>query len=302
MNITQIKTFYYVATMGTFQRAAEKLNSSQPAVSARIVALENWFGVQLFDRSTHRANLTPQGRAFMDIARHAIKLEQHARIRMGCDGALHGDFRIGAADTLAHSWLPSFLTQLGRRHENARFEFQLGVSPRLRDDLLNQTLDFCFMVGPVIEPQIVGIPLCEAPVVMAASPTLGLHDRRLKLSDIAEHSILTFERRSQTYQCMVQACNEGGLIAKMAGSSSLSLAVALAVEGYGLVVMPRLAIRRELDNGRLVELDVDIPLDSPKFAISYVDGPMTFAARQVAAEAQEHLKSCALPEDVRLLY
>ncbi len=302
MNFSQIKTFYLVATMGTFQSAADKLNTSQPAVSARIVALENWFGVQLFDRSTHRAQLTPQGRALLEISRKLLELEAAARSQVGGQDALHGIFRIGAADTLAMSWLPSFLTQLQQHHPAASFEFQLGTSPRLHEELTKQTLDVCFMVGPVTEPYIVNLPLCETPVVIAAAPSLGLHGRRVGAAEIAQHPVLTFERRSQTYQSMVRAYNDAGLIGKMTGTSSLSFAIALTLEGYGVLAAPRVSIRREVDQGFLKVLDTDIVPESPKFALCYVNGPAAEASQRIGEEALEHLAAYAEPGYINLLY
>jgi DNA-binding transcriptional LysR family regulator len=61
MNIKQIETFVRIVELGSFSAAAEALYASQSTVSARIKDLERYLGAELFDRSFHRAQLTPKG-------------------------------------------------------------------------------------------------------------------------------------------------------------------------------------------------------------------------------------------------
>ena len=65
MTFDQIETFYLIATLGTYRQAAERLNATQPTLSARIATLESRLGVALFDRTGHRVALTPEGRQFL---------------------------------------------------------------------------------------------------------------------------------------------------------------------------------------------------------------------------------------------
>jgi len=300
MTFTQIKTFYLVATMGTFQKAAEKLNTSQPTVSARIVALENWFGTNLFDRSTHRAQLTAQGRAFLDIARRMLELEATARSSVGQGGDLQGVIRIGLADTLALSWVPRFMLTLHEQYSDVTFEFQVGGSPGLRDELVNQSLDICFMVGPVAEPNVVCRRLCETPVALTAAPHLALHGRKLSIEEIARHRILTFQRRSQTYQSLIRDFDAAEINARISGVSSLSFAIALALEGYGILAAPTIAIEREIAEGKLVLLDSDLVPDAPQFAACWVSGPSAAASQTIAAHAQDYLRGISSPDIINL--
>jgi len=64
MNVTlrQLRAFLAVARFGSFTVAAEHLYTTQSALSGSIKELENALGVQLFDRSTRRVQLTEVGR------------------------------------------------------------------------------------------------------------------------------------------------------------------------------------------------------------------------------------------------
>jgi DNA-binding transcriptional LysR family regulator len=64
MDITQIEAFERVAREGTFTRAAETLDLTQPAVSMRVTALEKELGGKLFERRGRGLQLTPLGECF----------------------------------------------------------------------------------------------------------------------------------------------------------------------------------------------------------------------------------------------
>ena len=72
MEIDQIKTFLAVATFGGFHRAADALHISQPAVSARIKALEESLGASLFARSRSGLTLSEAGRILRPFAEELL--------------------------------------------------------------------------------------------------------------------------------------------------------------------------------------------------------------------------------------
>ena len=79
MEIPQIETFLAVATFGGFHRAAEALRVSQPAVSARIKALEESLGVMLFVRSRRGLTLSEPGRVLRPYAEQLLKTASISR-------------------------------------------------------------------------------------------------------------------------------------------------------------------------------------------------------------------------------
>lgn len=66
MNYKRLETFVWVATLGSFRKAAERLHTTQPAISARISGLEEELGVKLFEREGGSSPiiLTPKAKNF----------------------------------------------------------------------------------------------------------------------------------------------------------------------------------------------------------------------------------------------
>ena len=59
IDLRNIETFFWVATLGGFRAAAEKLSATQPAISQRIASLESDLGVRLFDRDVRGIKRSP---------------------------------------------------------------------------------------------------------------------------------------------------------------------------------------------------------------------------------------------------
>jgi LysR family transcriptional regulator, hypochlorite-specific transcription factor HypT len=84
MELKWLEDFLALARTGSFSRAANERNVTQPAFSRRIRALEHWLGVTLFDRSVSPIGLTQFGREFMptaqEIVNSAIGMRQDFRM------------------------------------------------------------------------------------------------------------------------------------------------------------------------------------------------------------------------------
>lgn len=73
MEFAWLEDFLTLAECGHFSRAAERRNVSQPAFSRRVRMLEDWIGAPLFNRDTHRVELTPAGLEFRPIAQEVVR-------------------------------------------------------------------------------------------------------------------------------------------------------------------------------------------------------------------------------------
>jgi DNA-binding transcriptional LysR family regulator len=83
MDLIWLEDFLAIAEGGGFSRAAERRHVTQPALSRRIRALEEWLGTQLFERTTHTVALTPAGETFRSVAEDVLH-----RVHVGREEAL----------------------------------------------------------------------------------------------------------------------------------------------------------------------------------------------------------------------
>src|SRR5437660_12495190 len=117
MEIDQLETFIAVATFGGFHRAAETLRLSQPAVSARIKALEESLGSTLFARSRNALTLSDAGRILRPLAQPLLQpaspaLQDVHELHPASRRRLHS----AAADPRSVCFLPHVLRRSARAH------------------------------------------------------------------------------------------------------------------------------------------------------------------------------------------
>lgn len=117
MELRQLRYFLTVAEELHFGHAAELLRMSQPPLSVAVKALETELGVQLFERSTRKVTLTPEGEAFRESVQQLLEgldtaVTELSEVRRGVRGKL----RVGYVSSASYSILPravqSFQEQL----------------------------------------------------------------------------------------------------------------------------------------------------------------------------------------------
>ena len=265
MNVRFLEAFVWVAKLGSFKAAADKMHTTQAGISSRIATLEEQFGVKLFDREHRGVLLTYHGSELMPYAERMIELQARMIGAMGQTEAFSGVVRIGVIETVVHTWLPELLSRFAERYPNVTLELDSDITPRLRDDLLRGTLD-CAILSEEITPGFIdNRRMANFAMRWVASPSLALKlpaRTLLSFADIAEQPIISFHRESGVYRNIAQGASACANL-RVSYFSSLGAMVDLARTGFGTALLPLAVIQEDLRLGRLVLLDVDpapIPL------------------------------------------
>jgi DNA-binding transcriptional LysR family regulator len=252
-----IETFYWVATLGSFRAAAEKLHTSQPAVSQRIAQLEQGLGTRLLDRDTRGTRLTAKGQALLAHAERMLQTKNDMLMVASAQKAFSGRVCLGVAETIVQTWLPTLIEQVHLAFPDLVLELEVDTTPVLRSHLLSRQIDLAFLLGPLGDPGMENLPLCRYPLAWVASPRLGLGDAPLSLQQLAEWPIITYPTGTKPYEAVrAMLLQHGVREPRMYGSASLSMAVRMTLDGIGTSVIAPVFLHRELAEGRLRTLDV----------------------------------------------
>lgn len=113
MEFIWLEDFIALAECGHFSRAAERRNVSQPAFSRRVRMLEDWIGAQLFNRDTHRVELTPAGIEFQPIAEDIMRRVVSGRelVREVAQVSA-SSLRFVCTNVLSHNFFPAWLQRV----------------------------------------------------------------------------------------------------------------------------------------------------------------------------------------------
>ena len=170
MNTRFLETFVWLSRLRNFSRTAEKLNSTQPAVSGRIVALEDLLDVALYERNARGFELTAAGRRILSHCEQIVALTQELKSIASENNSLGRAIRIGASDAITLSWMPDLTDALKTNFPDYMFDITTDSTPNLAAALRNDELDIALVANAIDEPRIINAPLCNYRVAWMASP------------------------------------------------------------------------------------------------------------------------------------
>jgi len=277
-----LETFLWVATLRSFRGAAEKLNTTQPAVSVRIAQLEDFLGIRLIERDRRRVSPTQKGLEMLGYAERLMRLRAEMIDAVGDSSTMRGLVRLGVSESIVHTWLPVLIERVNAAYPNLELEIEVDISPNLHEQLLNKELNLGLLLGPISHPALQSRPLCSFPVGFVCSDKIRFGKNRIELEDIAKWPIITFSRNTQPYSNVRELFERKGLRPTIHASASLATIVRMALDGIGVAVIPSAIIDNIAFAGRLRVLKTRPELPKLNFVVSWPATPDNFAAQKVA--------------------
>jgi DNA-binding transcriptional LysR family regulator len=275
-SVKELEAFMAVLEAGSFEGAARRLNATAPAVSKRISELESELGVRLFERSTRHCHVTLRGRTLVPFAQRVLADISEIQRTVGERSSLSGHIRLGMPETIAYTLLPEILRSVSVDLPQLTIGIEAGPSIRLVREVRTREMDIAFVVGPVLDQDLVSEPFCEFPLSwIAAGPTWT--EEPLTIDELAKQTILL--PAGGRHRAVVEGWfkSRGVGVKQIIKCNSLAAAVKMTTIGIGLSLVPIECARQELDARvvTLVPVQVQLPTNS------YV---MTYPVRQIEPE------------------
>lgn len=258
MRILDLNTFLVLARNRHFGRTAQELNTTQPAISTRLAALEAEFGCRLVHRADREFRLTPEGERALQVFQDVIETLQDLRgeLRQGYS-ATTMSVRIGAIDSVASTWMPHLIETLHEAAPNLRVELTVEATTDLVQHMGKGKFDLIFCLDPAIGDGFRSFVACVWQMTWAGSPKLVRKDTAYSVDELARMPIITFPKDTPPYrQIAPYFQDERVLASKMTSSNSLFAIINLLIEGFGVAALPTVTIERELKAGLLHQMDV----------------------------------------------
>jgi len=286
MEFRTLEVFHAVATLRSFARAADTLCMTQSAVSQRIASLEAEVGERLLDRSFRGASPTAKGEILLHYAERLLKTRAELIQAIAAPQPETRLIRLGVAETIAQTWLPSFIGSVNAQYPFITFEIEVDVSANLRSRVVRQEIDLAFLLGKAIEPGITSIDLCSYPLRFVASSALSFSERPVPLEALGRHALISFPKSTVPYRNLQEMFQERSLkVPQIHASSSVSTIIKMTLDRIGICVIAPILIRQELRDGRLVVLETDMALPTLDFTASFgtaAGGPLMASVAQIA--------------------
>jgi len=291
MKLQQLLTFTLVADLGSLTRAASALGTVPSLASRQIAQLEAAWGDRLFERTGRGMSLSDFGLRMLPEAK--LALEQLGRldeVAKEAAGALTGTVHIGVLPSMTRQLLPLLLADVREAAPAVRLQVKEGFSGHLDELLASGRLDMMVVnrYGPsglageeilgTVDTCLVGRPGHE----LLADTTVNFRElagRSLVLPSRPNGLRLALDHLSRKHHVHLDVVLEVDTGAAMKD---------VALSGQALTLLPRLAVKEELDAGALRAVKVVRPAIPRTIALSLATHrPMSKAARFIAARLRQ---------------
>ena len=285
-------TFAAVVRLQGMRRAAETLHLTQPAVSARIRALETQFDVRLFERRGRHLHLTSAGQVLLDESRGLLGAAEALQRRLSpLRGLQRGTLRLATIDAVSIYLLPETYLEFRRSHPEIELLVHVVDSRRVLAAVRRRDVDVGFVALPGSRRsgdarQLRIQPFYEDVLVCVGSPAHPLAGaRRLDLATLAAQPLILYSRGSHTRATLDRVFRTQRVIPHVAMETESPEAMKrLAEVGVGLAILPLAQVRPELESGRLCRLDAqDAHFSRTLATVTRRDRPLEPAAARFMA-------------------
>jgi DNA-binding transcriptional LysR family regulator len=247
--LRQMECFLAVARLGNVSRAAEEMYLTQPTLTARIKALEEDLGDQLFVRTSRGMRLTEAGREFTPYVERCVASLEEGRQRLKeLRGASGGRLGLGTSPGVSTYALPAILERFTAAHPRVSVSIRTGHS----EDILEMVLKEEVQLGLAREmdhPEIERLPLYEDELVLVVDPQHRFTEKgSAEISEVGREHLILFDQSSSYYE-----------------------------HRLGVAFLPRTAVVRSVAAGHLslIEVEDSPEIQRPIVALRRRDVPLT---------------------------
>src|SRR3712207_1958227 len=265
----QLECFLAVARLGNVSRAAEEMFLTQPTLTARLKALEEEVGDELFVRTSRGMRLTEAGKAFLPYVERCVGgFEEGRRHLAELRAASGGRLVLGASPGVGTYALPGLLERFTAAYPRVSVSVRTGHS----EDILEMTLKEDVQLGltrMMRHPEIESLPLYEDELVLVVDPGHRFTRKgSANLAEIGEEQLIFFDHDSSYFEQTHALFRSAGIRElRTMEVDNIEAAKRMVEHRLGVAFLPRTAIVRSVSAGNLALIAVE---ENPEMSRSIV--------------------------------
>jgi DNA-binding transcriptional LysR family regulator len=258
MDTARLEAFVEVARTGSISKAAQALFVTQPALTARLQALERSLGSDLLVRGRHGSRLTEAGKALLPHAQRALSALSAGRVavddvRNGGAGRL----TIGAAPAVSTYVLPAMLHRFQASHPRVRLVVRSGHSEEILQMVLRDEVEIGLM-RPIQHPDVTATLLYEDELVLVVHRGHRFAAAgHVRMGELASEHLILFDRTSSYHELTSAIVRQAGISPRgRLEVDNIDAAKRMVEQRLGIALLPRTSVQADIGSGRLVPVAV----------------------------------------------
>lgn len=270
--LSDLRLFVRMVNAGSLSETARRLNSSLPAMSRRLSAMEARLGVRLIDRNSRRFAPTEEGGLLYE--RGVVLLEELDRAEAEVSAKVkspRGRLRVGAPLEIGRRRFAPLVARFAERYPGITVELVLADS---RLDVVGDELDIGLQLDPPTDGSVISRRLLSSRRVVCASPAyLARRGRPERPEDLLQHDCICLVRGRHVFDRW--SFQEAGRPREVQVKGALSTNHAEVLHGWalmgqGIALKALWDIEQDLAEGKLVELLAPYACDAINLDVAYV--------------------------------
>lgn len=267
MDLYKLKSFYTVANLESFSRAAEKLFLTQPAVSAQIKDLEYEYKTKLFDRVGRKIKLTRSGETLITYAKKLLDMyeESHFAVNL-LKEAMNGSIKIATSGTPGSRLLPTIISDFKETYPETNFLIKTQKSVSVIDSIKQNHSDLGVIVSDecnLNKQELIDKNLYKDRIVIGVSNKHPLALRNsISVNELSNMPLIVSVKNTVSRQAMDKFFHQYSIPFKIAYEiENMSMIKTMVEKNLGIAFFSSLEIRKEVESNWLHTVEIeDVPL------------------------------------------
>jgi DNA-binding transcriptional LysR family regulator len=252
----QLQAFVEVARRGSVTRAADALFVTQPALSARLNALERAVGAELVIRRRGGARLTEAGRAFLPYAERALQAVADGRqVLAELARGVAGHVAIGASPAVSTYALPAILKRFAETHPDVQVAVRTGHSEEVVEMVKRDEVTLG-LSRAVHDLELDSFALYEDELVLVVHPEHRF-GRKARIADLADEHFVLFDKASSYHELTSALFLEAAITPRSVMElDNIDSAKKMIEQALGVAFLPAVAVADEVRGRRLRVVEI----------------------------------------------
>jgi DNA-binding transcriptional LysR family regulator len=254
MEFRELKTFQVVASLLSFNKAANVLNYAQSTISSQIQSLENSLGEVLFVRSGNKISLTPAGVKLLDCTQRLINIEKEILTNFKNLEDKHGSLTIKTPQSVSSFLFPTLLKEFQLLFPKIGFDIDWCSSYNLSEILGSGTIDLAFLISDNFNDKFLQVEeVTGIKLALVANPEDELVKKAgITLEDLNGKTIIFAKSDCSYKQILNKMIIESNIqLQKTIDINNIDAIKRYVALGNGIAFLPELVIKEEIGKGVL---------------------------------------------------
>ncbi|WP_028974758.1 LysR family transcriptional regulator [Spirochaeta cellobiosiphila] len=253
----RIVTFLTVVEQGTLHKASIELGLTQPAVSQHIKAIEELYGVTLFNHQGRKLVLNDAGKLLHEYALKGQVLFDRYKHDLKSLKYGHKSYRMGATLTIGEYILPHYLGLYRKEFPSLDLTIQIDNTINILEKLDRREIDLAIVEGPYSQEKYQSRLFLKDEMVFISSTQISL-PQSVNKAFLSSAKLILREKGSGTRYYWDSYCKRNnidlGASQGVMEIASLGAIKSLVAAGLGYSIMSTRAVEQELDNNSIISI------------------------------------------------